>query len=311
MTTWRFHSFERFTLPFLEPQKILQQTLTHKRGSYLLLQNDDGQMIKGEVPCLPGFLPLDLDQVENQIQETLSQPFKLNQDWDWKRPFWGHDIQKPSSTQALFAIESALFSLIATDKELSVKRTRLVTNTKALSTISDLSQASFIKLKINRLPIDQEIEQVLTCIRKYPLLKWRLDANLSLTYDQLEKWWEALKSVKKVVQFFEEPNAQFKSFEEIPIARDESLNETNIAEENNYCVIKPTLHFGIVKTHQFLQQFPKRIILSSTYETTVGLSPLFHLAQLSEMAPGFDTISTLPPSQKIILSADKIILKTV
>jgi len=311
MTTWSFHSFERFTLPFLEPQKILQQTLTHKKGSYLLLQNENGKILKGEVPCLEGFLPLELDEVEEQIAAVLSKPIKLNGNWDWKQPLWGQEIQAPSSTQALFAIENALFSLVEPDKELSVKRTRLVTSAKSLSTISDLSQASFIKLKINRLPIEQEIEHVLTCIRKYPLLKWRLDANLSLSYEQLEKWWEALKSVKKVVQFFEEPNAQFKSFEDIPIARDESLNENNICIENDYCVIKPTLHFGIVKTHQFLQQFPKRIILSSTYETTVGLNPLFHLAQLSEMAPGFDTISTLPPSQKIALTPDKIVLKTV
>lgn len=291
---FEFIGFKDFKIPFNSIQNVGKNQLIEKEGSYLQLKDSDGNVYLGELPVLRDFLPSSLAEIKQELSRFPMQ-FEAPDIADWNRPFFGAHLDLNLSVQATFSLENALFNFYYPSLDLKAKRVRLIMNSNQLKDVTDCKA---VKIKINRNNIDKEIEDIKNFIAKNPNVLIRLDANRSLTSEQLQYFWSSLEDFEKNIEFFEEPTKDFPTKSEIPLARDESFNPNEL-DEKSFFVIKPTLHLGIVNTFQFINNHPDRCVLSSTYETSIGLYPLFYLSQFSQLSPGLDTLSAFGELKEI------------
>ncbi|GAB4011502.1 MAG: o-succinylbenzoate synthase [Bdellovibrio sp.] len=294
--------FKDFSRPFKVPQNICGQLQSSKTGSYLLFEDEKGHQFLGEIPILPGFLPLTLEEVKEELMPVLPKSIEVSDTPDWDQPLFGATLSVPNSIQAIFAIESALFNYFHKEMSVEVPRTVLVQSAKELG---DLQSHQTIKVKINRLELNQECQWITDYVDRNPEVRIRLDANRSLTQAQLSEYWNRLEAVRFNIEFFEEPTSNFENCDDIPLARDESLTN-EFLEDGNFIVLKPTLHFGLIESCRLLKKNPNRIVISSTYETEIGMAPLIYLASFGQLSPGLDTLSAFALQSNFQILKDSI-----
>ena len=145
----------------------------------------------------------------------------------------------------------------------------------------------------------------------------RLDANAGLSLNEAAGWLDSIVAARAQVEFLEQPlavgqehkmAAMMEGFE-MPIALDESLNGASgskwLAEWQGPVVVKPLLMGDCVQLAERLQSIADRVVLSSVFETSVGVGNVRELAAqlpVLKYAIGFDTLdafddnlSTLSP----------------
>ena len=137
-------------------------------------------------------------------------------------------------------------------------------------------------------------------------VQFRLDANASMDKETLEKWLQLTQKYRQQVEFFEQPlavgmegeMAEFSAKYEMPIALDESLNGPNgkrwLDSEiwAGLFVIKPSALGSTDFLKHCLSKIGSRCILSSSFETGIGLATCLELASTlngNSFALGFDT----------------------
>lgn len=137
-------------------------------------------------------------------------------------------------------------------------------------------------------------------------IKFRLDANASMGEDALEKWMQFAQKYRSQLEFFEQPMAVGKESQMeaisakygLAIALDESLNGPNGREWFNQgiwsglFVIKPCAYGSIDLLKNLYAEKGDLCILSSAFETSIGLAQCLELAasyKASPFALGFDT----------------------
>jgi o-succinylbenzoate synthase len=121
----------------------------------------------------------------------------------------------------------------------------------------------------------------------------RLDPNRAWDLETYEFWAQHLPDLNNSVEFIEEPfqpglvNAEtlvdIAQKSPVPLALDESLSESGIGQWMDlhwpgYWIVKPSL-CGIPTWMDLLQKVQKRVVISSAFETAVGLNHLLHIAQ--------------------------------
>lgn len=165
----------------------------------------------------------------------------------------------------------------------------------------DLQKAKRIKVKIGRNDLEKEIRLINQLIKSCSNeTRFRLDANRSLTKEQLENFWIGISS-KESIEYFEEPLTSFKdllALKDIPIALDENLEKSikdkNIPSQVTSFVVKPGLNFDFRQIEQ-LMNFRKKIILSSAYETPFTLACfcvfIHENQELKKQYHGLDTMN--------------------
>lgn len=139
-----------------------------------------------------------------------------------------------------------------------------------------------------------------------PEVRFRLDANASMSKDTLGKWMQYVQKNRAQIEFFEQPMpvGEESQMEElsakysIPIALDESLNGPSgkqWLEQDRWAglfVIKPSAFGSIELLKDCFSNVGPRCILSSSFETSVGVAACLELAtalQINPFALGFDT----------------------
>ena len=137
-------------------------------------------------------------------------------------------------------------------------------------------------------------------------VQFRLDANASMDKETLEKWLQLTQKYRQQVEFFEQPlavgmegeMAEFSAKYEMPIALDESLNGPNgkrwLASEiwAGLFGINPSALGATEFLKHCLLKIGSRCILSSSFETGIGLATCLELASTlngNSFALGFDT----------------------
>ena len=137
-------------------------------------------------------------------------------------------------------------------------------------------------------------------------VQFRLDANASMDEETLEKWLQLTQKYRQQVEFFEQPlavgmegeMAEFSAKYEMPIALDESLNGPNgkqwLDSEiwSRLFVSKPSALGSTEFLKHCLSKIGSRCILSSSFETGIGLATCLELASTlngNSFALGFDT----------------------
>jgi len=220
----------------------------------LILQWNDGF---GEVAPLPGFSPETLEEAKEEILSLLLNLASA----------------KPRLPSVRFAIESASkpFSL----KPLQIPLCLLNEPRPGFSTL---------KLKLGHLSIDEAIQHV----KKFQAFRLRLDCNRSWVLDQALDFASHFSPTD--FEYLEEPVSSFSDlirFSELtgfPIAVDESVSKFPCHEIPTLkaAVIKPTI-VGSLPT------YPVPTVLSSAFETSLGLLQIARCYKNGSPPPGLDT----------------------
>lgn len=127
----------------------------------------------------------------------------------------------------------------------------------------------------------------------------RLDPNRTWKKEDWKFWKPRLNGLVNFIQFIEEPFVKGMSHDKllrkaekspVPIALDESLLEhpiRNWMKEDwpGFLVVKPSLMGGPGDWIELAEAAPERVVISSTFETGIGMNTLVHLAA---RFPGID-----------------------
>lgn len=162
-----------------------------------------------------------------------------------------------------------------------------------------------LKWKIGVEPLAQELGRLALLLAVLPpAVRLRLDANAGLSAEELAGWLAALAPHRARIEYLEQPlavgqepamAAQMQA-SGIAIALDESLNGAGGAHWlqawEGPLVVKPALMGPVPQLLQRLRPLAPRVVLSSVFETRIGLENALALAdQLPGLncALGFDT----------------------
>ena len=148
-----------------------------------------------------------------------------------------------------------------------------------------------MKVKVAQTSIEDELSLIYGILRNRPDLKLRLDANRGFTLEQAIEFAACLPL--DTIEYIEEPcqnpqdNLAFYQAIGMPYALDESLNDPDyqFAMQNGLTalIIKPMLLGSIEKLANLIdtaQSYGVRCIISSSLESSLGISDLAHLAAI-------------------------------
>ena len=318
----------RFSIPFIRPIKVGNVLLHDREGFVLSVTDVQGRTGCGEIAPLPGLDTVTLDRCRNDLsllRKVLAEWIFDTEHFDLISSGLGLVSPPPFFTpHTLFGLESALLSLQLQSASSGIPDViNIPVNGLFVPDAEDHStdrqiQAFLqngmktIKVKIGRLPADQEIRQILRLTDALENdLRLRLDGNRSLSPDLYAQYFSALGHLN--VEYAEEPLKGNISLSPHgvpwPIALDESLplyltgraaDPAGLPENVRTIILKPGLLPGFSGMANFIASLKKRnirTILSSSFNTGVGIAALgllYHRTGLtSDIACGFDTLRYL------------------
>jgi len=338
----------RFSIPMTAPVNVGGRVLHDREGLLLALTDGEGRCAYGEIAPLPGFDSVTLEQCLRDIppvRRTLNGAPLDYERFQIADPLLGViDVPVSSwSAHTLFGVESALMGLYlqcgrkrrpASGGLLMEEPLRIPVNAlfipEAAADRLDMqirklkdSGAATVKIKIGRLPAEEEIRQIRRLAGGMgPGIVLRLDGNRNLTPAVYRRYFEALRELP--VEYVEEPLPE----EEMgragdvpwPLALDESLGRVLDQEEPRLSGLAPAVRVIILKPgrlrglHAFARLVREaektgiRTILSSAFNTGVTLAVLGVFSRLAGLRPetahGLDTLRYL--SADILLPSPEI-----
>jgi o-succinylbenzoate synthase len=303
--------------------------LLHDRQGFIIALTDhQSRTGYGEIAPLPGLDQTSLDQCRSDLS-ALRKPFVnslFNTDhFSLTVRGLGMMVLPVAVTpHTLFGLESALLSLYLQNTPASLPDLiKIPVNGLFIPDINDdqsdtqiqtlkFSGIKTIKVKIGRLPADQEINQILRLadiIGKD--LRLRLDGNQSLSSATYCRYFSALGHLN--IEYAEEPLREdaLITSQNVPwmIALDESLPQyldgthPDLAKLPSYIrtvILKPGLLDGLSGMASLIAEARQRniqTVLSSAFNTSISLTTLCLFSRLSglssDTACGFDTLRYL------------------
>ena len=322
----------RFCLPFAAPVRIGKTLLSKREGFFIVLTDDEGRQGFGEVAPLPGWDTLSMDACRSECfrLKRMLMPGTLNLDgYDPAVP--GLGMWSPPCSclpHALFGLESAFLHLcverlwvegrLSLPLNCGVRVSGLFLPSldpkriEALMAVLAQSGVQTIKIKIGRLPLEEEIRQIKVLrdsIGAGAIL--RFDGNRHLCSDEYACYYSAFSSapVAYAEEPLRDPDLLASTNVPWPVAVDESLpvyldrNEANLASLPSgiaFLIVKPGLVAGIsgmIRLARMAAEKRMGIVWSSAFNTGVTLVTLAIAARLAglpaQTAHGLDTLRYL------------------
>lgn len=306
-------SLYRFSLPFNKPISFKEQRLSSREGLWLIDHQPDGHDFIGEICPLPGFSQETLNQCEQQILQRLQQT--SNDDFST-------NALLPSVSFSLFCLQQKLpwqTPVIELPPQLTLPNIPLLQGTpvEIIDRYKRLFCPAQVKLKVARLPVDQEIALLHNIIGLNPKIRFRLDANQQWRAKQYIQFLKCINS--QYIDYIEEPtdslsdNLEISEQFKVMIALDESLLtqvELPCHKVIKALVIKPTLIGYPSRINTLLlhaQQQQLSVSISASFESPIGLNQLQQLSQQWQqdtnlsISLGLDTLQAF--DQEIIEAA--------
>lgn len=310
----------RYRLPLTRTLILRNQPHIYREGLLLSLTSDSGQTGWGEIAPLPGHSRETLQEVQAQAAGLLNRlvnrsvPSSLPAiSSEYKNELvellpsvrcgleaaWLH-LHAEAEGRAIQFREGTSHNAVPLNGLLAGNETAMLE--RAMLLVNQGYRA--IKLKLGQRTLDDDI--ALT-FRIYARLNGqttlRLDANRSWTFVQAVAFGKAVEQLS--IEYIEEPLQDASRLPELagewhlPIALDETLVAANPSDIQPFAglkafVLKPTLLGGFGRALEFVQRARKLgalAVVSSTFESSIGLSMLAHFAsQVSPETPcGLDT----------------------
>jgi O-succinylbenzoate synthase len=304
-----FHPYRR---TFIQPLRTARGEWLERDG--FIVRVEDAQRVGyGEIAPIPEFGSETMTQAEDFLWRLEADPLLAD------------------DTSVLAALPCCAFGLSSAliDAEPSVRRDYDVaallpageTACFALKAKLALGYQTF-KWKIGVAPAEVEQSIFKKLVEQLPKgARLRLDANGGLSVSEFEAWLWVLQRHAASVEYLEQPlavgqervMASYAQSFSVPIALDESLNGEDGAEWlsrwTGPLVVKPALMGDCCKLVESLRPLADRVVLSSVFETTIGLDNVLQIAdQLPEhnLAIGFDTLDAFADSLSVLKSSAAI-----
>ena len=321
-------SISAFQIPFIKSFSFAGNILTQRTGFYLTLISADGFSVRSEASPLPGVSLETLKHCRHELEEIQKhlKKLKLSNEKDSLIDQLSKDsLIRDLCPSVRFAVESACFLLAAKSQDLSLAEfleSKLVDVPSAAllqgtydQVIADAKQlvgagVKVFKLKVGdrNIPLDvKKVQGLKKIIPKDGLL--RLDGNRVWSLK------EALLFVELVgrerIEFMEEPLSDISKLNEfyqqthMPLALDETLSVLKCGitapgrcsptlanhEGVKAYILKPMLlsFLGTLLWIQEARSLGKKAIISSSFESAVGIKILANLAIVTEQIPGLGT----------------------
>ena len=318
----------RFSIRFIRPIKVGDAVLHDREGLIIALTDRKGRTGYGEVAPLAGLDQTSLEQCRGDLsglRKTLDNaPFHSGQFRPTSTGLGMAAVPAGLSSHTLFGLESAMLSLYLQEHTTGLSDPVSVPvnglfipdpaggQTDAQIQTLKAGGMKTIKVKIGRLPADQEIRQILQLADAVGMdLILRLDGNRSLSASTYARYFSALGHLN--VEYAEEPLRDIASLPSAnvpwPLALDESLprlldpSHPDPAKLPSYLrtvILKPGLFAGLSGMAAFMADAKKQniqTVWSSSFNTGVGLAMLGVFSRLaglsSDTACGFDTLRYL------------------
>lgn len=303
-----------FSLKLNTPFQNSTQTISEKKGFILEITDELGNISCGECSPLAGFSKESLEDCEVELA-NLESTLPLLQ-------FENLNSFDCKNSAVQFAVDQCFLNLfLSRDKNLlnhfNFQNTiinvnaviGLVTIKEAIETIAkkiSLGYSTF-KLKVGR---DNPYEDfgLIERIREEfgTNITLRLDANRKWSADEAIEYLGYLHNFN--LEFVEEPCesicSNLRTMEEVPVevAVDESIESFEHAMKVikeckvNYLILKPMINGGIfssIKLIKAAEEVSKKVIISSSFESSIGKSALVFLSALTNhnLAHGLDALS--------------------
>lgn len=318
------YSCFRYSIPFKKPLIHGKHTLQAREGIVISVTDDAGYYGFGEIAPLPGLNRETLEEAEKQIiqakERIINQilPTGVHDKLNETLAAWFVSYKFLPSVQ--FGFETAVLNLIANRKNILLKDIIAETDYQKVPicgllpgpTQDILTEADemlkrgikAIKLKVGRNGIDEDIRLIQSLNQKLEgKAVLRLDANQRWDLNQAVLLGNEIGCA--AVEYIEEPFTDPKHYDDffmkttIPIAIDETLSKIGFdhiksVSAIDFLVLKPTKLGGITKTWGWMTQAQKvgiNTVLSSSFETSLGLCTLINLAACNRISypAGIDT----------------------
>ena len=272
--------FKLITQKFNIPHKFSSYSWEIRESVVLREFQEFGTFVYGEVAPTPGF----------PRQPTLSETIKEARDWE--------SFKKLPEESCLLPALSCMASEVWQQNENHCGNEILSAALVNESVVENKNR--IIKRKIGLLPADQEIKITKDWIQQLDSnCLVRLDANGSLTMDELKLWTKEFSQEKKI-QFLEQPLNDklrkemftFAMYSSIPLAIDETIvamGNPYLAREQNwngFYVIKPTLLADWKNTIKFATENPIKTVFSTVFESPFGYEALIRASKFSRLEAG-------------------------
>lgn len=282
--------------------------LGERKGFYLFVEDNNGNQFVGEVSPFPGLSNESLEEAERDIQFIINsfQGRQIDNDF-FKEVDSIYD--KPVVPSVRFGFEQALLNFLFSTNQIQTIFHRkpnsiipvnalidLVDPERAIRQSKDLVQSGYntIKIKVGRPDFSEDL-RIIDFIRK------ELPGNLDLRLDANGSWdpdtaFENLNKLRDYnIQYVEDPCRHFDCMLKVskalnvPVAPDSPIKSCdelkNVIENGHFIfiVVKPMITgsiFRLIEQIKFADQKNVNLIISSSFETSIGRSMLVLLSSL-------------------------------
>lgn len=270
---WHCKKVTYFSSPLPFPQIVSGIKIVKREGALLTLEKDNKENQIIELAPFPGFSGHDLKETIAQFTSSLKNFNELN---------------KVRIHHSNPHVEFALYSLTLDKNALDEDDKKPLTSNKLMPLDEfilahqngKINLADTFKLKASN--FTSALNHFSELNR--PLPKLRIDSNGNWNPQQLNEFWNLLKSrgIDNIIDYFEEPLSRFEDYKlinkDIPFCHDELVNDFLLKPTNAQGVVYKPTQQGIGKLEKF-KEMGIRVILSSTFDGTHALKVLKHLAR--------------------------------
>jgi O-succinylbenzoate synthase len=292
-------SYFAYRIPFVHPIRIGGALQSERKGLYVRAQDGQGRVGWGEVSPLDGYGPDTLAEVLESLSDS--------------------SIPVPPSLR--FGLDCAHREIQAQEKGISFRSTigavvRQKVESAQLVSTRQPDSIRFLKSKVGSSTVDEDVSRIADILEGLPSDgRLRLDANGIWTKEEAFRFAGQLQSEHGAlvgkIEFIEEPWQGCFATDQaeagqtaypFPLAIDESFSLADptwrLAE---VIMVKPSLFGSIdefLSARRLLVSEGKRVVLSSAFETGLGMSALVALAStVPGEAEGFGTYRYLATEQ--------------
>lgn len=269
-----------------EPFDIQLINGTNRPGAILRITEESGLTAEGEISPLPNWNKESLQQALAQLEEKKNEILSI----DWSKTTFFYHLQKLNLYPSLlFALESALLTLyFPIDDTPVVSSAFLAGNPKEILLHAKERQKegyTHAKLKVANLSL-QEAGDIIHTLKD--IFRLRIDVNKTWKTKDTLNFFEQFP--ENSFDYIEEPLQnieELKNFKH-PFALDETYKRDLHYEKLTHLpllkalIYKPTVQGGLLNSLPILswaRQFQVDLVLSSSYESPVGLNNIKNIAQ--------------------------------